>query len=47
MLPQRYKERYKMILQKALISKEDLKEFREAVSHYTVVFPDWKKKQFF
>jgi hypothetical protein len=45
MIPSHYKERYKRILHKDKITKEEVKEFLDAVSHYTVVFPNWKKQE--
>jgi molybdate-binding protein len=42
MIPIRYKERYKMILHKEKITKDDLKQFREAVKHFKMMYPEWE-----
>lgn len=42
MIPLRYKERYKQLLHKDIISKEDVRLFKEAVAHFEKRYPDWK-----
>lgn len=46
MIPPHYKERYKRILHKDKITKEEINEFVDAVDHFTVMYPDWKKNKF-
>lgn len=47
MKPERYKQRYKQMLSKPIITKNDVKEFNEAVEHYKQVNPNWKDIQQF
>lgn len=42
MIPLRYKERYKQLLHKDRITKEDVKLFKEAVAYFVIRYPDWK-----
>lgn len=46
MIPLKYKERYKRILQQDKITKEDVKQFTEAVKHFTTIYPEWDRIEF-
>lgn len=45
MNPVNYRERYKRILRQNQISKEDVKQFKEAVKHFEIMYPEWDKMQ--
>ncbi len=44
MISLNYKERYKRVLRKNDITKQDVKEFNEAVQAYVSLYLDWKVK---
>lgn len=46
MIPIRYKERYKQLLHKEKITKEDVRQFKEAVTHFVNRYPNWKKTDY-
>lgn len=45
MKPETYKLRYKQLLSKPIITKNDVKQFNEAVQHYKQVNPNWRDIQ--
>lgn len=40
-----YKQKYKQMLSKKHLTRQDIREFNQAVEHYKAVYPDWKETQ--
>jgi hypothetical protein len=42
MKPETYKAKYLQLLKKPNLTKSDVKEFNDAVSHYKQRYPNWQ-----